>query len=255
MSPRRSASYVQQIALGLPSPAQDREKFCDLLKRRDMDRSAQSHGARGIRKMSDDHENRKIRLECTPGSELNLVATIEGDRRQRSPRRESVREQRALGLDEKQQQELRSRNPNLQARDNKIAASTSAREQLFQGRKSEAEQQQTDPSISKTETLMSHNRTEQETLTNGLLDLAAALKQSSLQFSSSIEAEKDVLKRAEGGLDKSAQGMDAAAAKMSTLRRMSEGQGWWGRLKLYGMIFGLWLACFLLVFVGPKLRF
>ena len=72
--------------------------------------------------------------------------------------------------------------------------------------------------------------------------------------SSSLEAEKDVLKRAEGGLDKSSQGMEAAERRMSMLRRMSEGQGWWGRIKLYAFIFGLWVACFLVVFVGPKIR-
>lgn len=70
----------------------------------------------------------------------------------------------------------------------------------------------------------------------------------------SIESEKDVMKRAEGGLDKSAQGMEAAERKMGMLRRMSEGQGWYGRIKLYGFIFALWIGCFVLVFIGPKLR-
>lgn len=165
-------------------------------------------------------------------------------------------ETQAPRIDEAQQQELRSRKANLQASDNRTAASTSARETLFSGRSQEKENaERMDPSTQKTEMLMSHNRTEQEALTTGLLGLAHALKESSLQFSSSLETDKEVLKRAEGGLDKSAQGMEAAEKKMSTLRRMSEGQGLWGRLKLYGMIFGLWVAAFLLVFVGPKLRF
>ena len=160
-----------------------------------------------------------------------------------------VGEPQGLRIDETQQQELRSRRP-LQASDNRAAASTSAREQLFSNRS-----KQEDASLQQTETLMSNNRMEQETLTTGLLSLAQALKESSLNFSSSLESEKDVLKRAEGGLDKSSQGMEAAERKMSMLRRMSEGQGWWGRIKLYGFIFGLWVACFLLVFIGPKLRF
>jgi hypothetical protein len=42
---------------------------------------------------------------------------------------------------------------------------------------------------------------------------------------------------------------------MGTLRRMTEGKGWWDRIKLYGMIAGLWLIAFLIVFVGPKIRF
>ena len=146
--------------------------------------------------------------------------------------------------------ELRSRNP-LQASDNRSQASTTARESLFAARPTPP---QYSSNLSQTETLLSHNRTEQETLTTGLLGLAKALKESSLQFSSSLENEKDVLKRAEGGLDKSSQGMEAAERKMGMLRRMSEGQGWWGRIKLYGFIFGLWVGCFLVVFVGPKIR-
>lgn len=138
--------------------------------------------------------------------------------------------------------DLRPRRP-LQAADNREAASTTAREQLFANRSQSTQ----NPSLSQTETLLTHNRTEQESLTTALLSLAQALKQSSSQFGSSLEAEKDVLKRAEGGLDKSAQGMEAAEKRMGMLRRMSEGQGWWGRMKLYAFIFGLWVACFLVV--------
>ena len=155
-------------------------------------------------------------------------------------------------IDEQQQQELRSRKPNLQAIDNRSAASTTAREQLFANKSKDRTE---GSSIQRTESLMTHNRTEQETLTNGLLGLAQALKESSLQFGASLEADKEVTKRAEGALDKGQQSMEAAQSKMGVLRRMSEGQGWIGRLKLYGMIGGLWVACILLVFVGPKLRF
>jgi len=155
-------------------------------------------------------------------------------------------------VDGAQAQELRNRRP-LCASDNLTAASSTVREQLFTGRTKDAEPSTSD--LNRTEALMSHNQTEQETLTTGLIGLARALKESSLQFSSSLEAEKDVLRRAEGGLDKSAQGMEAAGQKMGMLRRMSEGQGWWGRIKLYAFIFGLWFAAFALVFIGPKLRF
>ncbi|USW46869.1 Putative vesicle transport protein, Use1 [Septoria linicola] len=144
-------------------------------------------------------------------------------------------------IQQKVQQELRSRKqqPNLKSTDNKSAASTTAREQLFSGRPQQQSQtHNSQPDLSKTETLMSHNRTEQETLTQGLLGLARALKESSQSFGASLESEKDVLKRAEGGLDKNAQGARVV-----------------GRIKLYAFIFGLWVACFLLVFVGPKLRF
>jgi len=145
------------------------------------------------------------------------------------------------------QPEMRSRKP-VSAADNRSAASTTAREELFAGRKQH-------PDLETTEALMSHNRSEQDALTNGLLGLARALKESTVNFGASLEQEKDVMKRAESSLEKSSLGMEAAGAKMGTLRRMSEGQGWWGRVKLYGCIFALWVFLFLVVFLGPKLRF
>lgn len=146
-----------------------------------------------------------------------------------------------------QQPSLRARKP-LSASDNHSVASTSARENLFAGRKQH-------PDLETTEAMMSHNRSEQDALTSGLLGLARALKESTVNFGQSLEAEKDIMKRAEGSLEKSSLGMEAAGRKMGTLRKMSEGQGWWGRVKLYGMIFGLWVVLFLVVFLGPKLRF
>lgn len=147
---------------------------------------------------------------------------------------------------QQQQPSLRARKP-LSAADNHTAASSTARENLFAGRKQH-------PDLETTEAMMSHNRSEQDALTSGLLGLARALKESTVNFGQSLEAEKDVMKRAEGSLEKSSLGMEAAGRKMGTLRRMSEGQGWWGRVKLYGMIFGLWVVLFLVVFLGPKLR-
>lgn len=145
------------------------------------------------------------------------------------------------------QAEMRSRKP-LSAADNRNAASTTAREDLFAGRKQH-------PDLETSEALMSHNRSEQDALTNGLLGLARALKESTVNFGTSLEQEKEIMKRAEGSLEKSSVGMEAAGKRMGTLRRMSEGQGWWGRVKLYGCIFALWVFLFLVVFVGPKLRF
>lgn len=145
------------------------------------------------------------------------------------------------------QPEMRSRKP-VSAADNRNAASTTARENLFAGRKQQ-------PDLETTEALMSHNRSEQDALTNGLLGLARALKESTVNFGQSLEEEKDVMKRAEGSLEKSSLGMDAASKRMGMLRRMSEGQGWYGRVKLYACIFALWVFLFLIVFLGPKLRF
>lgn len=112
-----------------------------------------------------------------------------------------------------------------------------------------------DLSQAQTEALLSHDRGEQDSLTTSLLEMAKLLKQQSIQFSSTLEGDKNIVDRALSGLDKNTLNMDAASKRMSTLRRMTEGKGWWDRVKLYCMIAGLWLIAFLIVFVGPKIRF
>ncbi len=112
-----------------------------------------------------------------------------------------------------------------------------------------------DPSLAKTEALLSHERNEQEELTTDLLNMARQLKEQSIHFGNTLEGDKSVVDRALAGLDKNTLNMDAASRRMGTLRRMTEGKGWWDRIKLYGMIAGLWLIAFLIVFVGPKIRF
>lgn len=92
-------------------------------------------------------------------------------------------------------------------------------------------------------------------LTSSLLSLAQQLKASSKSFSASLTADTEHLNRAVDGLDKNTSGMEAAGKRMGMLKRMSEGKGWWGRMMLYAWIVGLWLTAFLLVALGPKLRF
>ena len=112
-----------------------------------------------------------------------------------------------------------------------------------------------DPNVVNAETLLSHDRHEQESLTTSLLEMAKQLKQQSIHFGNTLESDQGVLDRAVSGLDRSSLGMDAASQRMGRLRRMTEGRGWWARIQLYGMIAGLWLVAFILVFLGPKLRF
>ncbi|KAF3034023.1 hypothetical protein E8E11_002207 [Didymella keratinophila] len=112
-----------------------------------------------------------------------------------------------------------------------------------------------DPSLAQTEALLTHDRNEQENLTESLLEMAKQLKAQSVHFSNTLDNEKGVVDRAVSGLDKNQINMDAASQRMGTLRRMTEGKGWWDRMKLYAMIGGLWLIAFLIVFVGPKIRF
>ncbi|KAH8756550.1 hypothetical protein BGZ57DRAFT_909276 [Hyaloscypha finlandica] len=105
------------------------------------------------------------------------------------------------------------------------------------------------------EALLTHNRTEQESLTASLLSMASQLKTSSQSFSASLESEKTILDSATTGLDKNERGMEAAQKRVGALRRLTEGRGWWGRMLMYAYIAGLMVLAILIVFVLPKLRF
>ncbi|KAK2072473.1 hypothetical protein P8C59_006825 [Phyllachora maydis] len=98
-------------------------------------------------------------------------------------------------------------------------------------------------------------RAEQEELYESLARMASNLKASSKAFATTLEEDKDVINRAAEGLNKNEQGLDAASRRMGTLRRMTEGKGWWGRMLLYAWVYGLMVVLVLVVFVMPKLRF
>lgn len=96
---------------------------------------------------------------------------------------------------------------------------------------------------------------EHEDITTSLLSMAAQLKQQARQFQFTLEQDKGILDRALEGLDQNVSAMGLASKGMKTLQRMSEEQGFFGRLKLQLFIAGMWAAAILLVFAGPKLRF
>ena len=95
----------------------------------------------------------------------------------------------------------------------------------------------------------------QEQITSSLVDMATQLKQQARKFQFSLDQDKSLLDRALEGLDRNVSGLEAASKNMAFLKRMSEGEGLWGRLKLYAIIAGMWVAAIMLVFIGPKLRF
>ncbi|EPQ63621.1 Bgt-2175 [Blumeria graminis f. sp. tritici] len=105
------------------------------------------------------------------------------------------------------------------------------------------------------ETLLSHNRTEQEDLANSLLEMAQSLKTSSLAFGVALGEEKEVLMKATQGLDKNEQELEIAQKRMGLLRRVSEGKGRFGRLLMYLWVAGLAVTAVAVVFLMPKLRF
>jgi hypothetical protein len=90
---------------------------------------------------------------------------------------------------------------------------------------------------------------------DSLLALTRELKTAQTTFHDSLEGEKKHLGLATQGLDRNLDGIDAAGKRMGTLRRMTEGKGWFGRMMLYAYIAGLWVLALVIVFVLPKLRF
>lgn len=130
---------------------------------------------------------------------------------------------------------------------------TTARAALFANRRKQPAGLQT--STATAEAILDHQRAEQDVLSDSILKMAGALKASSQRFSTTLEADKEVLGRAGDAVDKTERGMEAARGRMGALRRMTEGKGWWGRMMLYAWVYGLMVALMVLVFVMPKLRF
>ncbi|KAI1861149.1 hypothetical protein JX265_009768 [Neoarthrinium moseri] len=149
------------------------------------------------------------------------------------------------------QQALRARGaPTESSRD---TAESTARTQLFGNRPSSPTTALS--TTATTEAILDHQRQEHDRLTESLLSMAQSLKTQSRAFQTDLEQEKDVLNAAGSGMDKSERGMEHASRRMGALRKMSEGKGWWGRMMLYGWIFGLMVIAILIVGVLPKLRF
>lgn len=96
---------------------------------------------------------------------------------------------------------------------------------------------------------------EHEDITTSLLNMAAQLKQQARQFQFTLDQDKSMMDRALEGLDQNVSAMGLASKGIKTLQRMSEEQGFFGRLKLQLIIAGMWAVAILLVFAGPKLRF
>ncbi|KAI1180352.1 hypothetical protein F4777DRAFT_529908 [Nemania sp. FL0916] len=105
------------------------------------------------------------------------------------------------------------------------------------------------------EAILDHHRAEQDKLTESMVSMAKALKESTHAFSSALREDQDVLDGAGKGLDRNERGLEGVAGRMGSLRRLTEGKGWWGRMLLYAWIAGLAVFAVLLVFVLPKLRF
>ena len=109
--------------------------------------------------------------------------------------------------------------------------------------------------LNKTEDTLLASSREHEDITTSLVNMAAQLKQQARAFQFTLDQDKGLIDRALEGLDQNVSALGVASKGMKTLQRMSEEQGFWGRRKLQAIIAGMWAVAFLLVFVGPKLRF
>ncbi|KAK0753056.1 hypothetical protein B0T18DRAFT_5877 [Schizothecium vesticola] len=132
----------------------------------------------------------------------------------------------------------------------KDTAHTTARTALFGDRAATAH-----TPTATAEAILDHQREEQDLLSESILKLAGDLKASSLAFTATLEEDREVVDRAGQGMSKTGEGMDAVTKKVGTLQRMTEGEGWWGRMRLYAQVYGLMVVLVLVVFVLPKLRF
>lgn len=88
-----------------------------------------------------------------------------------------------------------------------------------------------------------------------MLDLAQRLKASTKSIHTELEADKEVVGRAGEGLDRTERTMESATGRMGVLRKMTEGEGWYGRLMLWAKVGVMFVAVLLIMFVMPKLRF
>ncbi|KAM0255781.1 hypothetical protein ACHAQJ_005451 [Trichoderma viride] len=129
---------------------------------------------------------------------------------------------------------------------------STARAALFVNRRQPASPQ---ASTATAEAILDQQRVEQDAISNSILNLASALKESSKSFSATLEEDKNVLSAAGASIEKSELSMEAAQGRMGSLRKMTEGKGWWGRMILYAWVYGLMVSLILFVFVFPKLRF
>ncbi|KAH0495389.1 hypothetical protein TgHK011_008946 [Trichoderma gracile] len=132
------------------------------------------------------------------------------------------------------------------------SAHSTARSALFANRRKPASPE---TSTATAEAILDQQRAEQDAISSSILQMASALKESSKSFSATLEEDRTVLGAAGASMEKSELSMEAAQGRMGSLRRMTEGKGWWGRMILYAWVYGLMVALVLLVFVFPKLRF
>lgn len=152
-------------------------------------------------------------------------------------------------------QTLRPRAGASQPAATNTAETTAVRTQLFGNRTTSISGTSPSGATATAEAIMDNQREEQDKLTESMVSMARALKESTNRFQSALQEDQDVLQSASGGIERNERGLQGMMGRMGALRRLTEGKGWWGRIMLYAWIAGLAVFAILLVFVLPKLRF
>lgn len=83
-----------------------------------------------------------------------------------------------------------------------------------------------------TEEQLSHDRHEQDDLSESLLKMAEQLKANSRRFADELEGEKDILRIAAEGLDKNTTGLQGAGLRMLKLKQ-GQDVTWWYQMKVF----------------------
>ncbi|KAE9972938.1 hypothetical protein BLS_003818 [Venturia inaequalis] len=88
------------------------------------------------------------------------------------------------------------------------------------------------------EARLAADRAVQEDITANLIELARSLRVAAVDFNTTLEADKDTVKRAVSGLDKNVTGMADAGNKMGELTRNQRGEGLLAQIPLLGPLLG-----------------
>jgi hypothetical protein len=138
-----------------------------------------------------------------------------------------------------------------QALSTTTTSSDAARAVLFRKSKARATTQATTATA---EALQDRQRREQESIVEDILRVASGLRANAHRFADHLEKDKLSVQKAGDAMDTAETGMETAGRKMIGLKRITEGEGWWGRMILYAWIFGLMVLLVVVVFVLPKFR-
>ncbi|KAJ9660056.1 hypothetical protein H2198_002753 [Neophaeococcomyces mojaviensis] len=253
---------LEQSAQGIKVQRTKREVVKDLAEKRmiikrlrsrveEIGREVENGGRSG-------HEPRYVEDDAEEETMYDVLQQLRASKRQKTEQASDVVSQEDESIQAASQKSIPNPENEEKERHQLFSSSTTTRRR--QGKSSEddqAHQSKTSgfSNLRETEESLLKSSREHEDITTSLVSMAVQLKQQAKQFQFTLEQDKGLLDRALEGLDQNVSAMGLASKGVKTLQRMSEEQGFWGRLKLQLLIGGMWLLVVMFVFIGPKLRF